>query len=95
MTEDFQRENNVFLEICHLAANIVAELLERLRTLNVEEGGSRAFNSFKAAIKIAWSKDEVSSLRERLSTLRDSLQSHLMVSLRSEKSRSSYLTLFY
>jgi hypothetical protein len=82
MTEDRQREKDAFLEICKMATGIAAELLERLRGLTIEEGGSRAFNSFRAALKAAWSKDEVSSLRERLSTLKDSLQSRLMVSLR-------------
>jgi hypothetical protein len=82
MTEDLQREKDVFLEICDMAANIADELLGRLKSLTVEQKGSRAFNSFKAALKAAWSKDEVASLRERLSTLKDSLQSRMMVSLR-------------
>ena len=81
MTEDLQRESDMFLEICNLAASIAEELLERLNTLKVEPGGFRTFKSFKAAVKYAWSKDEIDSLRERNSTLKDSLKWRLMVSI--------------
>ncbi|KAE8454648.1 hypothetical protein EG329_000271 [Mollisiaceae sp. DMI_Dod_QoI] len=80
-TEEFHREKDVFLEICDQTANIAQELLDRLKTLKVKSNGYRALESLKAAVRTAWSKDEISSLKGRLSILKDSLQSRSMVSI--------------
>jgi hypothetical protein len=64
-----------FVEICDEAAKIAAELLERLNGLKVKDGKHRTWESIKAAVKAAWSKEEIQALEKRLSLLKESLRS--------------------
>jgi hypothetical protein len=64
-----------FVEICDEAAKIAAELLERLNGLKVKDGKYRTWESLKAAVKAAWSKEEIQGLERRLSLLKESLRS--------------------
>jgi hypothetical protein len=61
--------------ICDEAAKIATELLEKLDTLKVNDGKHRRWNSFKAALRAAWSKEEIKLLEGRLSRLKESIQS--------------------
>lgn len=70
--------NDNLEKICDKAAKIAAELLEKLNGLRVKNGKHRTWESVKAAVKAAWSKDEIQSLNKRLSLLRKSLQSGSM-----------------
>ncbi|CZR58688.1 uncharacterized protein PAC_08580 [Phialocephala subalpina] len=79
ITDDEHRRN--FLTICDEATEIAHELLLRLNGLKAEDGNNRAWKSLKAAVKAAWSKDEIKSLRQRLSLLKESLSSGSMLLL--------------
>jgi hypothetical protein len=70
-----------FHAVCNEAAHIANELLERLIDLKVRNGRSHAWESLKAAVKAAWSKDEIESLKERLSTLKEAFNSRTMLLL--------------
>lgn len=64
-----------FREICAQAGRISGELLGKLEALRVNHGKNRFWESTRAAVKTAWSKDEIRSLIQRLSILRESLDS--------------------
>jgi hypothetical protein len=64
-----------FVKICDEAAKIAAELLERLNGLKAKDGKYRTWESLKAAVKVAWSKEEIKALERRLSLLKESLRS--------------------
>lgn len=65
-----------FRKICNQAEKIAEELIAKLEGLRVKHGGNHKLESMKAAIKTTWSKDEIKSLAQRLSILRESLDSH-------------------
>lgn len=66
---------NSFYKICDKAVEIAGELLHKIDGLRVKDGKHHAWESVKAALKTALSKDEIASLRARLSSLQDSLVS--------------------
>jgi hypothetical protein len=71
-----------FVKICDETAEIAAELLKKLNGIRVKDGKDRAWESVKAAVKAAWSKDEIQSLEKRLRLLKESLQFDLLDLLR-------------
>jgi len=70
-----------YLEICDAAARVAEELLKRLQRLRVSNGRHRAWESLKTAVKTAWSQDEIVSLTQRLSVLKESMQSRFVLAL--------------
>ena len=82
LQQNDQFQEDSFHKICEEALEIADELLNRLKRLKVKDGKYRAWESLKAAVKIAWSKEEISSLRQRLSIFRESLHSRLMLSMK-------------
>ncbi|KAF4629488.1 hypothetical protein G7Y89_g8658 [Cudoniella acicularis] len=70
-----------YLEICDAAARVAEELLRRLQRLRASNGRHRAWESLKAAIKATWSQDEIASLTQRLSVLKESMQSRFVLEL--------------
>lgn len=70
-----------FLEICNNATLIAGELLRKLNDLKVKDGKHRGWSTLRAAIRIAWSKDEISALKERLSSLSESLTPRLLLEM--------------
>lgn len=81
ITEEAQSDGDGFHEICDQTANVAEELLEGLKRLRVKTGGNHLINSLKAAVKAVWSKDEIRELVERLSVLKESLQSRSLLSI--------------
>jgi hypothetical protein len=81
LTEVDQRQEDSFRKICDEATQIAKELLSRLRSLRVKNGEHRRWESLKAATKTTWSQDEISSLKQRLSTLKESLHLRSVLSL--------------
>jgi hypothetical protein len=76
-----QNINDAFEKICEEATKIANELLVRLGKLRVK-GKHRAWDSMQQALKNVWSKEEVTSLLARLSTIREALGTHILASLR-------------
>ncbi|CZR66945.1 uncharacterized protein PAC_16845 [Phialocephala subalpina] len=76
-------QEDSFQQICDEAAQIAEELLNRLDRLKVKEGEYRRWKCLKAAVKSAWSKDEIVRLTRRLSIFKDSLNGRLLLSIRS------------
>jgi hypothetical protein len=70
-----------FLQICNNAMLIAGELLRKLNDLKVKEGKHRVWQTLRAAMRTAWSKDEISALRERLSSLSGSLTPRLLLEM--------------
>jgi hypothetical protein len=77
-----QNEEDPFEKICEEAMQIAEELLNRLKALKVKEGKHRAWESLKAAVRCAWSKDEITTVRHRLSIFKETLQLRLMLSIK-------------
>jgi hypothetical protein len=63
-----------FMKICDEAAKIATELLEKLNGLKVDKGKQRKWESLKAAVRAAWSKEEIESLEKRLLRLKESIK---------------------
>lgn len=78
---EIDEHRDTFLEICNNAILIAAELLSKLDSLKVKDGKHRVWQTLKAAIKTAWSKGEISELRERLSSLKESLTPQLLLNM--------------
>ena len=70
-----------FTKICDEATKIAIELATRLHSLKVKEK-NRIWSSIHQAVKSAWSRDELFGMVERLSTLREAMETRLLVSLR-------------
>jgi len=70
-----------FDRVCEDAVKVADELLGRLDGLKVE-GKFRGWNSFRQAVMIAFSGDEINDLKTRLSDLSKTVDTHLLVSLR-------------
>ncbi|CZR63072.1 uncharacterized protein PAC_12969 [Phialocephala subalpina] len=94
LSEDDQRQEDSFRQICHEALQIAEEILERLRRLTIERTDGdgmmkRAGQSLSTAIRAAWSKDETRALLKRLSTFKDNLNSRLLFSIRKNLDESA------
>lgn len=64
-----------FVKICDEASRIAIELLRKLNGLKAEDRKLRAWESLKAAVRSAWSRDEINSLKNCLIFLKQSLDS--------------------
>jgi hypothetical protein len=71
-----------FEEICDGAVSVAEELVGRLRNLKVKECKNRKWKSFRQALKSAWTKEEISHLQKRLSGFKDSIEAHILFSIR-------------
>lgn len=60
------------MKICDDAAGLATEL-DKLNGLKVKDGTFRAWESVKAAVRFAWSKEELRDLENRLKILKESL----------------------
>ena len=78
---EIDEHRDSFLEICNNATLVVGELLRKLNDLKVRDRKHRVWQTLRAAIRTAWSKDEISALRERLSSLSESLTPRLLVEM--------------
>lgn len=70
-----------FRRVCDEAAKVADELVGKLGSLKLN-GKHRKLTSIKFAIKSLWSEDEICNLVKRLSTLRETLISHILFSIR-------------
>jgi hypothetical protein len=67
--------------LCGASVTLAGQLLDRLGKLKVE-GKHRKWNCFREAINWAWNEDALKHLLERLSTLRQIVEMHILVDLR-------------
>jgi hypothetical protein len=78
-------ENDVnrdgFDEICNNAKLIAQELFDKINKLKVKDGKSRVWETLKAALRTAWSKDEILALKNRLSGLTESLMPRVLLKI--------------
>jgi hypothetical protein len=69
--------------LCNDCIVISKELLVRLNKLSADEGQRRRkWKSFRQALKSVWSKEDIDKIVRRLVTVRQELDSHLIVSTR-------------
>jgi hypothetical protein len=80
--EAIPQQEDSLRKICDEASIIAEELLRKLQSLTVKDGKHRVLESLKIAIRSAWSKEEISSLKQRLALFKESLHSRLMLSIR-------------
>jgi hypothetical protein len=78
---EIDEHRDSFLEICNNATLIAREILRKLNDLKVKDGKYRVLQTLKTVIRTAWSKDEISALRERLSSLSESLTPRLLLEI--------------
>jgi hypothetical protein len=79
-------------KICDKAARLAQDLLGRLDKLKVEVNdpnkikgkgsGRKMWQSLKQAVATLWTKDEISALVERLSKLREAIDTRILLALR-------------
>ena len=68
-------------KLCVASSDIATELTTRLNGLRVQ-GKHQKWRSFQQAINSVWSERDVKELTRRMSTIRDSVQIHVVVGLR-------------
>jgi hypothetical protein len=81
LTEADTRHEERFRMICEDATLVAEELLSKLNAVKVKSGKHHVWESLKAAVNFAWSKDEISSLKARLSNLKESLELRSLLSM--------------
>ena len=70
-------------ELCDKAAAVADELLKRLGTLKQSANGKhRRWESLHLAVRSLWNEKEIKSLLERLSALKEALNTRILFSLR-------------
>ena len=82
LTRKEQEEQETFQKICNEATKVAAELLERLDRLKVKGSRHRKWESFRQAVRSAWSKDEVTALVHRLRCFKETLETRTLFSIR-------------
>jgi hypothetical protein len=78
--EGFQPSSPELQEISGKCDEVARELLKRLEALKIEK--NNAFRSFRVALQASWSKRDLNELVARLSTYRQSIQTHILADLR-------------
>src|SRR6202035_4051874 len=83
LTVKLQRPQSdpVLDDLCATCRRIAIELLARLNNLKVKESGHR-WESFRRAIRGAWTEKDIETLMKRLTTLREALGMHILVKIR-------------
>lgn len=74
-------EHQALLKLCDSCREVADELLTVLNGIKVK-GRRQAWNSFREAIKAAWTKKEVKDLNDRLDTFWKAIETHVLLSLR-------------
>jgi hypothetical protein len=70
-----------FKKICDEAVEVADTLIDRLHQAKTD-GIHRPWSSFQHAIKSAWSRKEIDALLKRMNALRETLDTHVLFSLR-------------
>jgi hypothetical protein len=70
-----------FRKVCDEAVKVADELVERLEKLKFN-GKFKGLRSLQHAVKTVWSEREVAVLMRRLLTLKETLESHVLFSIR-------------
>ena len=73
-----------FRKICDEAAKVADELVARLSRLTIKDGKYRKLRSIQQAVESLWSEKEITVLLQRLSGLREALESRIIFSIRLE-----------
>jgi len=86
-SENESESEGTLQEICGTCHKVADELLARLDRLKVRKDSSakgrrKLFQSFHSAMMSVWSKKEIEDLVSRLSSLRDQIQTHVLLDLR-------------
>lgn len=76
-----QRQRSSFEEICHEAGKIAEDLIQRLGKLRIDGSKNRLRQTLCGLIKHAWSRREINELLQRLATLKEALNSHVLATI--------------
>jgi hypothetical protein len=76
--------------LCTACRNVANEMLKRLEGLKVN-GNNGRWKCFGKALKSAWSRHELETLRRRLLAFENALRTRVLVGLRYVSSNSSFL----
>ncbi|KAE9364418.1 hypothetical protein N431DRAFT_421379 [Stipitochalara longipes BDJ] len=76
-----QAQSGSFRKVCDEAVKVADELVGRLKKLKIN-GKHRRLTSLQQAVKTLWNEKEVASLMRRLLTLKETLESHVLLSIR-------------
>ncbi len=68
-------------EICIACSKIAQSMIDRLNQLKPPRKG-KAWDSFKQAIKVAWSQEEIKNWSAKLFAYKEAIQMHILVGLR-------------
>lgn len=75
-------------QVCAKTNELAAELLGKLESLKIKEQ-KKVWGSFQKAIETVWTRDEISELQARIRTLREAMDTRILVSLRENMSLMS------
>jgi hypothetical protein len=86
-SENESESEGTLQNLCATCHKVADELLARLDRLKVRidsgaKGERKLFQSFHSAIMPVWSKVEIEDLVSRLSSLREQIQTHVLLDLR-------------
>ena len=74
----------VLRKLCDEAASVAEELLKRLGTLKLDsDGKNRRLGSLQVAVRSLWNEKEILGLSKRLATLKEALETRVLLSIRS------------
>ena len=71
-----------FRKICDEAAKVADELVGRLSQLKIKDSKHRKLRSIQHAVESLWSEKEIAALLQRLSSLKEALESRILFSIR-------------
>jgi hypothetical protein len=80
-SEDDQRQQDAFEAICDEAAKVAQELLAKIQKLTIKSPKRSKWEAFYQIVRRAWSKDEIDGLLDRLSTLKQALETRVLFAL--------------
>lgn len=81
LSQQEQVDLTSFWNVCDEAASVADELVGRLTKLKLS-GKHRKLGSLQHAVQSLWSDRELASLMKRLMTLKETLESHVIFSIR-------------
>jgi len=80
-TEDIQKHQAMFGQICNKAMQVAQELLTKLGELRIKETKNRKLETLHQVLKRVWSKDDINTLLDRLQNLSEAFKTEVIVAI--------------
>jgi hypothetical protein len=74
LEKDEEQTHQQFQKICNEAIKLADEIIKRLDKLKVKGSGARVWKRVRKAIESAWSKNEITSMTQRLKSFKEAME---------------------